>query len=285
MTFPASRSILFVLCFVCFVGYAICAALPRRAPPALHLENHQKRDENCGFQGNPDLYGLGIRLGVYFQWASAQIIYGWYPEGRNDLAESYLVFLFAIIVAVIVITAQAEPTYAGEILILIYIIFGGIYTVLGGGARQHHLNRIKKSSVHYAQLFTFSIIMTSTCIYCSWFWLHGLRHNVLQTPCGTYGFLFTKVSLYNESVSKFFAACSIFLAIIAVYSWGFWTVLLFLYIIRVPKVVRLVDVISSNPLEPSEAAEHRNPSSTGGPPEHTNGVSVRSQEAVEKRSM
>lgn len=26
----------------------------------------ERRSDDCGFAGNPDLYGLGIRLGVYF---------------------------------------------------------------------------------------------------------------------------------------------------------------------------------------------------------------------------
>lgn len=60
-----------------------CAVLGVVAPP---LANHGAqqglakrtlipqqldRRDPCGFEGNPDLYGLGIRLGIYFQLFSS----------------------------------------------------------------------------------------------------------------------------------------------------------------------------------------------------------------------
>jgi hypothetical protein len=127
MSFLQSR---FVFLVLSLVTCAICVAIPPRASPASHFEAHQKRNDGCGFSGNSYLYGLGIRLGVYFQWASTFIIYGWYIGGWKDLAESYLGFLAAITIAIVVITGRAEPTYAAEVLLLSYIIFGGIYTVM-----------------------------------------------------------------------------------------------------------------------------------------------------------
>jgi hypothetical protein len=182
---------------------------------------YQKRDDACGFSGNSDLYGLGIRLGVYFQWTSALIIYVWYPEGRKDLAEAYLSFLFALIVAVLVITGRADPTYAAEILILTYIIFGGILTAMSIGVRQHH--KLRASRTGALGFITSTFVLAVTSVYCSWFWLRGIRHSFRATPCGTYGFLFAKVSLFNTSVTKFFAALSIWLAI--TYCLGFGMVL------------------------------------------------------------
>jgi hypothetical protein len=237
MNFLASR---FVFLVLSLVSCAICVAIPQRTSAALHFENHQKRNDGCGFSGNSDLYGLGIRLGVYFQWASTLIIYGWYPEGRNDLVESYLAFLVAITIAIIVITAQTEPTYAAEILVLAYIIFGGIYTVMMVGARQHHRKRIETSAhtVHWAQTFALLMILASAGIYYSWFWLHGIHHNVLETTCGTFGFLFTKVSLYNPSVYKFLAAASIWVAGLFAYSLAYALVLMLSLVLRVPRVVK-----------------------------------------------
>jgi hypothetical protein len=177
---------------------------------------------------------------VYFQWASTLIIYGWYPEGRNDLAESYLGFLVAITIAIIVITARTEPTYAAEILVLSYIIFGGMYTVMIGN-RQHHLTRVEKT--HSAQLFALCVIMASAGIYYSWFWIHGIHHNVLETPCGTFGFPFTRVSLYNPSVYKFLAVLSVYLG----GTFGIF-VLMFTaqYVLQSRKVVKYSDSLSSH---------------------------------------
>jgi hypothetical protein len=54
-------------------------------------ENHQEsldvlafspREESCpGIEGNSDLYGMGIRIGVYLQWFSAWISNTINPSG------------------------------------------------------------------------------------------------------------------------------------------------------------------------------------------------------------
>jgi hypothetical protein len=256
---------------------AICVAIPPQAPAVQALPHLETRNDVCGFPGNSDLYGLGIRLGVYFQWASALIIYGWYPEGQDDLAESYLVFLFALTVGIIVITARAVPTYAAEILLLTYIIFGRVWTVMFIGVRERHRKRVQRSSTHVAQGVVLFVTLAAVSIYCSWFWIHGLHHNVLATPCGTYGFLFTKVSLYNPSVYKFFAALSTYLAV----GYGGITLLMLglstLFFLRVPVAVRQVGAMFPNSRSPwditeAAAAEIRKAtsSSKGRPPEQTN---------------
>ena len=53
------------------IGSAISVAIPLGQSSLTKY----KRDDSCGFDGNSDLYGLGIRLGVYFQWISVPIIY------------------------------------------------------------------------------------------------------------------------------------------------------------------------------------------------------------------
>jgi len=163
MVFRASCSNILVLCFL---TCAICVAIPPQAPPVQALPHLETRNDSCGFPGNSDLYGLGIRLGVYFQWASALIVYGWYPEGQDDLAESYLVFLFALTVGIIVITARAESTYAAEILLLTYIIFGGVWTVMFIGVRERHRKWIQ-SSTHIAQGAVLVVTLAAVSIYCS----------------------------------------------------------------------------------------------------------------------
>jgi heme/copper-type cytochrome/quinol oxidase subunit 4 len=270
MVYRASRSVFFVLSFaIC----AICTTIPPKALLALHLGTLAKRNDDCGFEGNSDLYGLGIRLGVYFQWASAQIIYGWYPEGRNELAESYLVFLFAITIAIIVITAQAEPTYAAEILILTYIIFGGIFTVVSIGIRQRHRSRVEGGE-HQVQTLIFTIILASASVYCSWFWLHGLHHNVLQTPCGTFGFLFAKVSLYNKSVYKFFAFLSVYFAF--AYTVGLLAIagVFVFYYLGFTGAGKYMGILLSRRETGPETATHSNttPPSARQPPKQTHSV-------------
>lgn len=43
-----------------------CAGLIPHTPD-VPMQPRQKHSSLCGFEGNPDIYGLGIRIGVYLQ--------------------------------------------------------------------------------------------------------------------------------------------------------------------------------------------------------------------------
>jgi len=175
-----------------------------------------KRDETCIVDGNPDLYGLGIRAGIYCQWISACLVHGLDLDGRDGLMEAYIVFLIALTIAILVTTARSYPTHAFEIFLLTCIIFGGTYTVIVTGYRKSNMlqdfRRGAKKEYRVRAWITMAIL-SAVGIYCSWFWLRGLYGSSIDTRCGTYGFLFVKVSLFNPSVSKFFAFLSIFMTI------------------------------------------------------------------------
>ena len=82
-----------------------------------------------GFDGNPDLYGLGIRLGVYLQWISSWIINTLAPENASDNHQENSIFVFAIVIAVLraAVTSELRPV---EGYIMLMICLGYIYTVL-----------------------------------------------------------------------------------------------------------------------------------------------------------
>jgi hypothetical protein len=236
-----SSCLIFNLLILIFVSSALGVAIPSFSPPI--AEPHEKRDDACGFAGNSDLYGLGIRLGVYFQWISVFIVSGWYKEGREELTRAYLSFVFALMIAMIVVTFQAQPVYAAEILLLTYIIFGGTITVMSASvmSRLVYSKGAKFISIWFVEFWTAMIIYFAASVYCSWFWFYGHCHGFLETPCGTFGFLFTRVSLYNPPITKFFAALSVSFGIIygCVLLGGLAISILFLF--KVPTVVKWVN--------------------------------------------
>ncbi|RTE81890.1 hypothetical protein BHE90_003606 [Fusarium euwallaceae] len=174
----------------------------------------------CAFQGEPDIYGFGIRLGIYLQWTSVLIVRTFKLRGRASLAKSYVIFIFAIFVALLFMTANATPSteinkssddeekgpYAVEVMILAYIIFGGVYIVLLTGNDPMPIQRFDVDTVtRLCRQFVFWCVLTAASVYYIWFWLDGIQGSgFLKAPekCGTYGFLFAKVSLSNQSPSQ-----------------------------------------------------------------------------------
>ena len=84
-----------------------------------------------GFEGNADIYGLGIRTGVYLQWFSSWVCMTLNPESAHELHAANSIFVFAIIVAALVAaTSSGDPFRPVEAYILVQICFGYLLTVL-----------------------------------------------------------------------------------------------------------------------------------------------------------
>lgn len=166
--------------------------------------------QHCGFSGNSDLYGLGIRLGVYLQWITSQIAVYFHLEGSNDLSGAYFIFSAALMIAVFVLTLDQEKSYSVEVVLILYMFFGGFISVRGYRTR----SKRKLASSHWRSSLG-SASITAMSVYGSWFWIQGesgSRFN--RSPCGTIVFLVTKIpAKYFPRASRFFAALSIYLAV------------------------------------------------------------------------
>ncbi|RSL38759.1 hypothetical protein CEP53_014602 [Fusarium sp. AF-6] len=168
------------------------------------------RDEDCGFEGNSDLYGLGIRLGIYMQWLSS-----FAPRGGSQslllLVKTYFTFIFAIFVAILLIKVEKTPTYTVEIYVLICIILGGACTMLIAlnpkGTKPAEIKG--KIFVSWVSALATLCLSDAVACYSFWFWLRGIHNdNFLDTPCGSCVFAIKKSSLSKSKTTKGFAAVS-----------------------------------------------------------------------------
>lgn len=84
--------------------------------------------ERCEFDGTSDLYGLGIRLGLYFQWAAFCIAHWWIRTESKSIEGINNCFLLAIFAGLIflTVTKHGAPFYAVESLLMLIFFFGGM---------------------------------------------------------------------------------------------------------------------------------------------------------------
>ncbi|KAH6843206.1 hypothetical protein B0I37DRAFT_418330 [Chaetomium sp. MPI-CAGE-AT-0009] len=169
----------------------------------------------CGFEGNADLYGLGIRLGIYFQWLSGQLCRVLHKKYVVDLDRAYMIFLAAAFIALLVLTGDAHSTYDVEVLVLMYILICGPFNFISGQLGEYR--SIALVNVEF-------VVVWPAAVYSCWFWFGGRDARFLQQPveCGGYGFVFKRVSLRGSSTLAFFKAMSVFLAILFGLFHGFW---------------------------------------------------------------
>jgi hypothetical protein len=78
----------------------------------------------CGFDGNADMYGVGIRVGFYLQWYSC-ILASWISRVEvPSMRISNLMFVSATFLATIIQTVENRVRPV-EIYIFLLLTFGG----------------------------------------------------------------------------------------------------------------------------------------------------------------
>ena len=89
----------------------------------------EPRAQEVGFIGDPDFYGLGIRLGLYLQWIAYLITAASLPKERRGVMVSYVIFNLSITVAIMVKVFSRECTLTVELFVVLVLFWGGINVV------------------------------------------------------------------------------------------------------------------------------------------------------------
>ncbi|KAG8923534.1 hypothetical protein FRC01_012651 [Tulasnella sp. 417] len=113
-------------------------AAPSPASRSLTLP-HRRADpdpQQCGFNGDDNIYGLGIRLGLYLLWLSA-VLCNFLGPSKADEAKSVkdanLIFQASVLGGLLYITLthgrslQDGELYASEVCIMIYLCLGASF--------------------------------------------------------------------------------------------------------------------------------------------------------------
>lgn len=169
-----------------------------------------------GFTGNSDFYGLGIRLGIYFQWLASLIANPLLKSERASMAGAYLTFSLALAVAVLLLAFQHDCTFTAEIIIVLNIFWGGTLLVMVPFVQL--LADIQTTGLGLALLpLILSMLPVS-----AWFWLRLALYGEVDfapTKGGTSFFLLARVThSHIQAVSCFTAALCLASCIIPVFS-------------------------------------------------------------------
>lgn len=148
----------------------------------------RENPNSCGFQGNSDLYGLGIRLRIYLQWIACLLANHFTTAVRDGLLDGYAIFTLALTIATIVLTTTSSCTFGIEIFLLLMLIFGEAWVVTLVPVFQ--IQEEKNWWRFMALILSYLAMLFYSC----WFWFLGIKHPFKNTPCGSSGFLLTRIS-------------------------------------------------------------------------------------------
>lgn len=116
-----------VLCLVPTLSLTI--QVPPHHNQLTDIQPRSHRAKCPGFDGNPDLYGLGIRLGVYSQWFSSWLTNTFNPSAAAGNHDANSIFLLALLIGISV-AAVNDAIQPIEAYVMLHVCFGFIFTVL-----------------------------------------------------------------------------------------------------------------------------------------------------------
>lgn len=104
----------------------ICSATPTPSPSTRKRQTTPTSSPACGFAGNPDIYGLGIRLGLYAQWLST-FLSNWLHSAKvTDMRALNTFFQFAMFTALVAMANQTPIPHMIDPYIVIIQIIGSV---------------------------------------------------------------------------------------------------------------------------------------------------------------
>ncbi|KAF2111206.1 hypothetical protein BDV96DRAFT_189022 [Lophiotrema nucula] len=165
--------------------------------------------DNCSFQGNADMYGMGIRIGYYLQWYGS-IIAAWLAsEQSQGLRIANSLFVTATFIALIILTARQhspDDLPAVETYIILFLTFGNylvlvpiyIWRLFTGCNPLWDPTRFPR--VNPGQDYTVynTLVVVAVLIFQIWFWAQQVPQ-LNGVECKRYGFFFTKFVLNSTN--------------------------------------------------------------------------------------
>ena len=209
----AAKVLKHVLLFFCLIT-AGAAAVDRRStfegerqsiPPELNTQ----ASSTCTHVGNSDLYGLGVRLGVYLQLFSTLTANHFLVETSQAAWDTNAVFLVAIFIATVKSSVGSDRIAAFEAFVMVQMLLAfvlAVFTVSGRRWREFDLLvRNSQSRFNGSPLgsFTRSALTTAIACYQVWFWFRGARQLDRVAECRSSVFLFTRVSVGSGVTAVF----------------------------------------------------------------------------------
>ncbi|KAI5782824.1 hypothetical protein FPQ18DRAFT_127319 [Pyronema domesticum] len=162
--------------------------LPRQSPP---------RNANptlCTFDGDQDMYGLGIRIGYYIQWVAT--VFGAYftPKVVSSAFEANALFNIGMLAGLVYSTIARNDMHVLEPIIVLGFSIGGAIVGLLDPKNVHHPKDLKSLRRRLVHLAATGALYLPLLTYWVWFSFHGM--DTLRTEgdaCVPYTFLLAKI--------------------------------------------------------------------------------------------
>lgn len=164
----------------------------------------------CGFSGNEDIYGTGIRIGIYTQILAVWFANYFSKVEAQNLRDGVTIFSLAFCVVAVIFAADKNNVYAVDVFIILQIL--AYSCIMGVRAKSSYNAKNFKSTVG-RKVLNETINLTMVCLQ-FWYWWTGLDQ-MKETPCGTWLMYVVKTDMFGwarivmKIFSVIFLACTV----------------------------------------------------------------------------
>ncbi|KAF7561172.1 hypothetical protein G7046_g2973 [Stylonectria norvegica] len=160
--------------------------------------------KDCGFAGNNDIYGLGVRLGIYLQWLTSILSENVYQADLDTTRAAGNCYQIAMIAGLIRVSKfPHDGVLALEAYIVLLFCFAGAwaasFALPGFGSKEKaEFEEQAEADVEAGRFGTLAslVLSTLTCAYGTWFLFVGITH-MKRAPCNEIVFFFAPVHLFG----------------------------------------------------------------------------------------
>lgn len=178
-------------------------------------EKRAEQNVCTGFPGDQDTYGLGIRIGLYFQWITTSIAYSFVPSEAVTMRGVNNCFQAAMFAGLLFLTkTKGSGLFAVEAYLMLVFCMGGVCSptvpsnIAGSDSDSTH-GRLQVIHRGYAMIHAstlggyFRLLLSVGFLsYGLWFTFVGMdgmmpHPDTRANGCSVYAFFFAKVNLFG----------------------------------------------------------------------------------------
>lgn len=173
---------------------------------------------DCGFVGDQDMYGLGIRIGYYVQWVAT--VFGAYftPKIVSSAFEANAIFNIGMLAGLVFSTLKRNNMYVVEPVMVLGFSIGGAIVGLLDPKNVHDPKSRESLRARLVHLCGTGALSLPLLVYWTWYSFYGMD-TMNYNHCSTFTFFIVKIDIWSPWF-RYFMKIATILSLVGLFSLG-----------------------------------------------------------------
>ncbi|KAF8453826.1 hypothetical protein BGX38DRAFT_1268336 [Terfezia claveryi] len=170
--------------------------LPRQNGGILPANTSHPYWTQCGFDGDQDMYGLGIRIGYYVQWIATVLGAYYTPKIVSSAFEANAIFNIGMLAGLVYSTMRRNNMFVVEPVMVLGFSIGGAIVGLLDPKNVHNPKSLKSLRARLVHLCGTGALSLPLLTYWTWYSFYGMS-TMQYNHCARYTFFVVKIDIWS----------------------------------------------------------------------------------------